>query len=165
MWSTPLLGYHDGVGYTIRDALHYWYWNVSDTGEGVAFRDTCSTPHCSNSCPEEIVLVDEGETEMWSVGARVTIGILVLLIGLISLTMKVSHTRAHTHTHTHAHTHAHTHKHTQRHFNLVCTRPNTLIHINLCMHDYIVSSLYSCIAMCGQGYCVRNRRCLWTHDH
>jgi hypothetical protein len=89
VWNGPPLGYYDGEGYTIRDAIDYWYWNVSDKREGVAFRDECSSPHCSNSCPEEIVLVSRREAETWSVGARVTIAILVLLIAIISLMMKL----------------------------------------------------------------------------
>ena len=90
MWNGPLLGYYDGEGYTIRDAIHYWYWNVSDKREGVAFRDQCSTPHCSNSCPEEIALTSLTDAETWSVGARVTIAILVLLIAITCLIMKVN---------------------------------------------------------------------------
>ena len=89
VWNGPLLGYYDGEGYTIRDAINYWYLNVSDRGVGVAFRDQCSGPHCSNSCPEEIVLVPQREADTWSVGARVIIAMMVLLIAVICLTMKV----------------------------------------------------------------------------
>ena len=37
-----VLGYYEGVGYTIRDAIDYWYRNVSDNRVGVAFRDECT---------------------------------------------------------------------------------------------------------------------------
>ena len=91
LWSERILGYHDGVGYTIRDALHYWYWNVSDTGEGVAFRDTCSTPHCSNSCPEEIVIEDGGTAGKWPVEIKAVITLAVLLVTVACLVLKVNY--------------------------------------------------------------------------
>ena len=34
LWNARVQGYYDGDGYTIRDAINYWYWNVSDESEG-----------------------------------------------------------------------------------------------------------------------------------
>ena len=89
IWSRDVLAYYEGQGYTIRDAIHYWYWNVSNTEEGVAFRDVCTGPHCSNTCPEEIILSAE-IAETWSGGARIAIAVIVLTIALICLLLKVS---------------------------------------------------------------------------
>ena len=88
IWSRDVLAYYEGQGYTIRDAIHYWYWNVSNTEEGVAFRDVCTGPHCSNTCPEEIILSAE-IAETWSGGARIAIAVIVLTIALICLLLKV----------------------------------------------------------------------------
>ena len=64
---------------------------MSDGREGVAFRDECSSPHCSNSCPEEIVLqVGNTAAEAWSTGTRITAALIVLLISIASVVMKVS---------------------------------------------------------------------------
>ena len=90
VWSDKVLAYYDGQGYTIRDAINYWYWNVSGTEESVVFRDVCSGPHCSNVCPEVISLVADNTGNMWSGGARIAIAVIVLLISVICLVMKVS---------------------------------------------------------------------------
>ena len=88
VWSSQKLAYHEGQAYTIRDAIHYWYWNVSDGEEGVAFRDVCSGPRCNNECPEELIL--EGEsTQAWSGGAKIAIAVIVLTIAAVCLLMKV----------------------------------------------------------------------------
>ena len=89
VWSSHVLAYYEGQGYTIRDAIHYWYWNVSDTEEGVAFRDVCSGPHCSSTCPEEFILEGEDVAAGWSTGAKITIAVVVLTIAVICLLMKV----------------------------------------------------------------------------
>ena len=89
IWSRDVLAYYEGQGYTIRDAIHYWYWNISDTDEGVAFRDVCTGPHCSNACPEEILLSAE-IAETWSEGARIAIAVIVLTIAVICLLLKVN---------------------------------------------------------------------------
>ena len=89
MWNGPLLGYYDGEGYTIRDAIHYWYWNVSDNREGVAFRDECSGPQCSNSCPEEIVLMSL-QAQPWSTPVITVIIIAVLFIAAVCFVLKVN---------------------------------------------------------------------------
>ena len=89
VWSSHVLAYYDGQGYTIRDAIHYWYWNVSDTEEGVAFRDACSGPHCSSTCPEEFILGGEYVAGGWSTGAKISIAVIVLTIAVICLLMKV----------------------------------------------------------------------------
>ena len=90
MWSDQALAYYDDQGYTIRDAINYWYLNVSDTEESVVFRDVCSGPHCSNVCPEVIILVPDNTGNIWSGGARIAIAVIVLLIAVICLVMKVS---------------------------------------------------------------------------
>ena len=90
VWNGPLLGYHEGQGYTISRAIGYWYENVSDTEEGVVFRDVCSGVHCSKTCPEQIVLETKSREEAWSVGVRIAIAAAVLLIAAISLMMKVN---------------------------------------------------------------------------
>ena len=88
VWSNRNLAYYKGQGYTIRDAIDYWYWNVSDTDEGVAFRDVCSGPRCNDGCPEELIL--EGErAEVWSAGAKIAIAALVMAIAITCLFMKV----------------------------------------------------------------------------
>ena len=89
MWSDEVLAYYEGQGYTIRDAIDYWYWNVSDTEEGVVFRDECSGPHCSNVCPEEIILETESAAEDWSAAARIVIAVIVLAIAVFCLLLKV----------------------------------------------------------------------------
>ena len=88
IWSSQKLAYHEGQAFTIRDAIHYWYWNVSDREEGVAFHDVCSGPRCNNECPEELIL--EGEsTQAWSGGAKIAIAVIVLTIAAVCLLMKV----------------------------------------------------------------------------
>lgn len=89
MWNGPLLGYHKGTGYSIIRAIGHWYQNVSNSDEGVVFRDTCSGIHCSKVCPEMIVVETESKLEEWSVGARIAVSIAILLIAVVSLTMKV----------------------------------------------------------------------------
>ena len=88
IWSRDVLAYYEGQGYTIRDAIHYWYWNISNTEEGVAFRDVCTGPQCSNTCPEEIILSAE-TAETWSGGARIAIAVIVLTIAAMCLLLKV----------------------------------------------------------------------------
>ena len=90
MWSDQDLAYYEGEGYTIRDAINYWYWNVSNTNETVVFRDECSGPHCSNVCPEEISLETGSGAVVWSGATRMAIATTVLLISIICLVMKVS---------------------------------------------------------------------------
>jgi hypothetical protein len=89
VWNGPLLGYHEGQGYTPSRAIRYWYENVSGTEERVTFRDLCSGPHCSKVCPEQIVLEAESKAEAWSVGVRITVAATVLLVAAVSLMMKV----------------------------------------------------------------------------
>ena len=88
IWSSWNLTYFEGRAYTVRDAIDYWYWNVSDTDEGVGFRDMCSGPHCNNNCPERFILEREG-AHVWSTGAKITIAVIVVAIALICLLMKV----------------------------------------------------------------------------
>ena len=90
MWNDQVLAYYDNTGYTIRDAIDYWYLNVSETEEGVVFRDVCSGPHCSNVCPEEIILQTESAAEDWSGAARIAIAAVVLTIAVVCLLLKVS---------------------------------------------------------------------------
>ena len=90
IWSDQVLAYYNGEGYTIRDAINYWYWNVSGTEEGVAFRDQCSGPHCSNVCPEKISLQTDNPAEAWPRGAKIAIIAIVLLIAVVCLMMKVN---------------------------------------------------------------------------
>ena len=89
VWSDQVLAYYDGQGYTIRDAINYWYWNVSDTEESVVFRDVCSGPHCSNICPEVITLEADNAEDVWSGAARIAIAVVVLFISIVCLIMKV----------------------------------------------------------------------------
>ena len=89
MWNDKELAYYDGRGYTIRDAIDFWYKNLSDTEEGVVFRDLCSGPHCSNTCPEKIILETESAAEEWSVAARISIAAVVLTIAVVCLLLKV----------------------------------------------------------------------------
>ena len=55
----------------------------------MAFRDVCTGPQCSNTCPEEIILSAE-TAETWSGGARIAIAVIVLTIAAICLLLKVS---------------------------------------------------------------------------
>ena len=89
IWSDKSLAYYNGVDYTIRDAIDYWYWNVSETEEGVVFRDVCSGPHCSNVCPEEIILQTESAVEDWSGASRIAIAAVVLTIAVVCMLLKV----------------------------------------------------------------------------
>ena len=95
IWSDQDLAYYEGEGYTIRDAINYWYWNVSNTNEAVVFRDECSGPHCSNVCPEEISLETTNGAVVWSGAARIAIAAIVLLITAVCLLMKVGDWRHH----------------------------------------------------------------------
>ena len=90
VWNGPLLGYHQGQGYTIRRAIGHWYENISDTEEEVAFRDACSGLHCSRTCPEQILLESNSQKDAWSVGVRIGVAAAVLLIAVSSLVMKVN---------------------------------------------------------------------------
>ena len=90
VWSDQVLAYYDGQGYTIRDAITYWYLNVSDTEESVVFRDVCSSPHCRNVCPEIFSLQTGSTGDVWSITARVTIAVIVNLISVVCLIMKVT---------------------------------------------------------------------------
>ena len=90
IWSEGVLGYYDGVGYTVRDAIHYWYQNVSETGEGVVFRDECTGPHCGNSCPENVeILLGNEEAQSWPVGGSITMYLIVMLVSAFCAIMKV----------------------------------------------------------------------------
>ena len=62
---------------------------MSDTEESVVFRDVCSGPHCSNVCPEVIILVSDNSGNMWSRGSRITIAVIVLIISVTCLVIKV----------------------------------------------------------------------------
>ena len=88
VWSSQNLAYYERRGYTIRDAIDYWYWNVSDTDKGIAFRDVCSGPRCNDGCPEELTL--EGDRAVvWSAGAKIAIAALVMAIATLCLLLKV----------------------------------------------------------------------------
>lgn len=90
IWKTNVLGYYKDKGYTIRDAIHYWYHNVSDEEEGVVFSDKCSGPHCSHSYPDKIVLQEvSSAASTWSAGSKITITVVVLLISMASIMLKV----------------------------------------------------------------------------
>ena len=91
VWNGPLVGYHEDQPYTIREAIGFWYENVSDDQGSVFFRDKCSGLHCSKVCPEQIVLEVDGKENAWSVGARITVAAAVLLIALVCFTMKVNY--------------------------------------------------------------------------
>ena len=56
----------------------------------MAFRDVCTGPHCSTTCPEEIILSAE-IAETWSGGARIAIAVIVLTITVLCLLLKVYH--------------------------------------------------------------------------
>ena len=86
VWGREILGYYNGKGHTIRSAIDLWY-NHSE--ESLVFRDACSGPHCSNTCPEQIALSQKEEAENWSSGVKIAIAAVVLLIGVICLIMKV----------------------------------------------------------------------------
>ena len=86
VWNREILGYYNGTGHTIRSAIDLWY-NHSE--ESLVFRDVCSGPHCSNACPEQIAL-SENEENNWSLGVKIVIAAVVLLIGVTCLVMKVS---------------------------------------------------------------------------
>ena len=74
----------------MRDAISYWYWNVSDSGNVVVFRDACSGPHCSNSCPEQISLqAGSSALDAWSKEGRAIVAAIILLISIVSVMMKV----------------------------------------------------------------------------
>ena len=86
VWGREILGCYNGKGHTIRSAIDLWY-NHSE--ESLVFRDVCSGPHCSNTCPEKIALSRKEEAENWSPGVEIAIAAVVLLIGVICLIMKV----------------------------------------------------------------------------
>ncbi|CAI8009436.1 ABC transporter G family member 8 [Geodia barretti] len=86
VWGREILGYYNGKGHTIRSAIDLWY-NHSE--ESLVFRDVCSGPHCSNTCPEKIALSRKEEAENWSPGVEIAIAAVVLLIGVICLIMKM----------------------------------------------------------------------------
>ena len=64
--------------------------NVSDTEEGIVFRDVCSGPHCNDDCPEEILL-DLQNAEVWPLGTKIVISLIVVGIAVICLLGKVRH--------------------------------------------------------------------------
>ena len=86
VWAGHIFAYHDGKGYTIRDALNYWYQNKSK--DGVSFRDLCSGPRCNDGCPEELILQDS-EGDVWPAGMRITIATIVMATAVISVLVKV----------------------------------------------------------------------------
>ena len=96
MWQSDVRAYYGGKQYTIRDAIDYWHNQSDYIGEGVAFREACSGPHCSSSCPEEVLLAPPEETEKWSLGARAAIACVVLLIAVCCLLLKVYCAHVHT---------------------------------------------------------------------
>ena len=55
----------------------------------MAFRDVCSGPHCSSTCPEELILEGESVAADWSTGAKIAIAVIVLTIAVICVLMKV----------------------------------------------------------------------------
>ena len=55
----------------------------------MAFRDVCSGPHCSSTCPEEFILEGEDVAGGWSTAAKISIAVIVLTIAVICLLMKV----------------------------------------------------------------------------
>ena len=90
VWNREILAYYNGTGHTIRSAIDLWYNLLS--GESVVFRDVCSGPHCSGTCPEQISL-SERKNNTSSVGVKITIAVVVLLIAATCLIMKVYPTR------------------------------------------------------------------------
>ena len=87
MWNSKIQSYYNGKKYNIRSAIDYWY--NSDPEKGVSFRDMCSGPHCSDACPEEIILAPNEEKGTWSTGIRIAIAASVILIAVTCLIMKV----------------------------------------------------------------------------
>ena len=90
MWAGPQLAYFEGRGYTIRDAINYWYNNIngSERDGGMVFRDQCYGPRCNDGCPEQLVLQEQGAKD-WSAGVRIMIAVLVVAIAVICLLLKV----------------------------------------------------------------------------
>ena len=86
VWAGHRLAYYEGQGYTIREALNYWYNNGSEGG--VVFRDACSGPRCNAGCPEELVLQEQGAGD-WSAGVRIMIAVFVVAIAVICFLLKV----------------------------------------------------------------------------
>ena len=87
-WAKNDLAYYKGQGYTIRDAINFWYHNASDMEGGVVFRDQCSGPLCNDGCPEELILQEEEAIE-WSTGLKTMLSVFVLGITIISMLLKV----------------------------------------------------------------------------
>ena len=90
VWNSKLLSYYNDKQYNIRDAIDYWY-NL-DSDESVSFREKCSGPQCSGSCPEKIALIAQGEAQTWSTSVRVALTACVVLIEVTCLIMKVNST-------------------------------------------------------------------------
>ena len=88
VWNGHNLAYFEGRGYTIREAINYWYHNGSEVDGGVVFRDQCYGPRCNDECPEELIL-QEQEAKNWSTSVKIGIAVLVVAIAAICLLLKV----------------------------------------------------------------------------
>ena len=84
------MAYYEGQGYTIRDAIDFWYQTLSDAAaDGVVFREVCLRPHCSDSCPDEILLNTGNFVDAWSPASKIVISCLVILVSVVTLLMRV----------------------------------------------------------------------------
>ena len=88
VWNDHNLAYFEGRGYTIRDAINYWYHNGSEIDGGVVFRDQCYGPHCNDECPDEVIL-QEQEAKKWFTAVKIGIAAFVVAIAVICLLLKV----------------------------------------------------------------------------
>ena len=88
VWGDNNLTYYEGRGYTIREALNFWYENRYNIEGSMVFRDICYGPRCNDGCPEELVLQEQGAKD-WSTGVRIMIAIFVVAIAVICILLKV----------------------------------------------------------------------------
>ena len=87
VWNNAPLAYHDGMSYTIMDAIDIWYQsNASNVG--INFRDVCRTPHCNQECPETF-LFSSLKPKEWPMMFRVAVGTVVVAVAIFCILLKV----------------------------------------------------------------------------
>ena len=88
IWNDHNLAYFEGRGYTIREAINYWYHNGSEIDGGVVFRDQCYVPRCNDGCPEKLTVLGL-RGDVWSSSARFMVAAFVVTIAIMSVLLKV----------------------------------------------------------------------------
>ena len=83
-WSTMQIGTNKT---TIPYALSQWYPNRYSSV--VTFRDSCSSPHCSSTCPD-MILLGSPPSDIWSTPVKIFLLLIVVAIALFSLCAKAA---------------------------------------------------------------------------